>query len=225
MNLQRPLLAIAALPLLLAVAACDDPKASSAAKPAASTAAVAPVTYAAPATYEFDASHSTVGFSVKHMMVSNVKGTFQKFTGSLYLDEQDPAKSKLSVDVDTQSIDTRNVDRDKHLASPDFFDSAKFPKMIFSSTKVERDGAGYKVTGDLTIKDVTKSVVLSVDAIPAEAKDPFVGAFHRGAHASAKINRQDFGLKWNKAIETGGAVVGDEVTIDLDVELIKKTGA
>lgn len=227
MKSLRPLLALATLPILLAVAACDDPKPSSTAKAASATAAApaAPVAYAAPATYEFDASHSTVGFSVKHMMVSNVKGTFQKFTGSLYLDEQDPAKSKLTVDVDTQSIETRNGDRDKHLRSADFFDSDKFPKMSFASTKVERDGAGYKVTGDLTIKDVTKTVTLSVDAIPAETKDPFVGAFHRGAHASAKINRQDFGLKWNKAIETGGAVVGDEVTIDLDVELIKKTGA
>ncbi len=231
--MNKPLLSLFALPLLLAVAACDDPKAST---PAASakaqssaaaptTAAPAPVTYAAPAAYDFDVSHSTVGFSVKHMMVSNVKGSFGKFTGSLFLDEKDPAKSTLQVDVDTATVDTKNGDRDKHLRSPDFFDSEKFPKMSFKSTKVERHGDGYAVTGDLTIKDVTKSVVLEVDAIAPEAKDPFVGAVHRGAHASAKLNRKDFGLTWNKAIETGGAVVGDEVTLDIDVDLVKKPGA
>jgi polyisoprenoid-binding protein YceI len=242
--MNKPLLSLFALPLVLAVAACDDPKSSTApatnsasttqaqaqvqasasASAAAPTSAAAPVVYAAPATYDFDVSHSTVGFSVKHMMVSNVKGSFGKFTGSLFLDEKDPGKSTLQVDVETATVDTKNGDRDKHLRSPDFFDSAKFPKMTFKSTKVERSGDGYSVTGDLTIKDVTKSIVLKVDSIAPEAKDPFMGALHRGAHATAKINRKDFGLTWNKAIETGGAVVGDEVTLDIDVDLVKKPG-
>ncbi|CAN5511407.1 hypothetical protein BH09MYX1_BH09MYX1_25640 [soil metagenome] len=228
-------LALVVLPLAALTSACDDPKpaptqttaASASAStlataPAASSGPAVPVVYADPATYDFDSAHSTAGFSVKHMMVSNVRGSFQKLTGALFLDEKDPSKTTLNVDIDTSTIDTRNADRDKHLKSPDFFDVVKFPKMTFKSTKVERSGAGYKVTGDLTIKDVTKSVVLDVDAIAPETKDPFMGALHRGAHATTKINRQDFGLKWNKAIETGGAVVGDEVTIELDVELIKQ---
>ncbi|HEX7603864.1 MAG TPA: YceI family protein [Polyangiaceae bacterium] len=195
--------------------------AAAAASPAAIAAAV-PTSFAEPAGYDIDPGHSEVGFSVKHMMVTNVHGSFGKFAGGAYIDEKNPEKSTLAVDIDTSTITTANADRDKHLKSADFFDVAKFPKMTFKSTKVERDGAGYKVTGDLTIKDVTKSVVLNVDALSGETKDPFAGAMHRGAHASTKINRLDFGLKWNKAIETGGAVVGDEVTIDLNVELIKK---
>jgi polyisoprenoid-binding protein YceI len=181
-----------------------------------------PTSFADPAGYDIDPGHSEVGFSVKHMMVTNVHGSFGKFTGGAYLDEKNPDKSTLAVEIDTTTITTANADRDKHLKSADFFDVAKFPKMTFKSTKVERDGAGFKVTGDLTIKDVTKPVVLNVDAVSAETKDPFAGALHRGTHASTKINRQEFGLKWSKAIETGGAVVGDEVTIDLNVELIKK---
>lgn len=216
MNLR--LLPLAALPLL-ALVACDDPKPTSSTTAAASVRHAA-VTYGGPTGYAFDTSHSTVGFSVKHMVVSDVKGSFQKFTGELFLDEKDPSKTTLTVEVDTSTIDTRNAERDAHLKSPDFFDSNKFPKMSFKSTKVERSGAGYEVTGDLTIKGVTKAVVLDVDAVAPEIKDTSSGGLHRRAHATTKINRQDFGMKWNKATEMGGAVIGDEVSIDLDVDLV-----
>jgi polyisoprenoid-binding protein YceI len=231
-----------ALPLFLALAACDDPKpttatntstsattstplasvVASAAPSASASAAAAPVTFAAPASYEIDVSHSTIGFAVKHMMISNVRGSFGKFTGALYLDEKEPAKSTLQVDVDTASIDTSSADRDKHLRSPEFLDTAKFPKMTFKSTKVERVGAGYRVTGDLTIRDVTKPVTLEVDALSSEVKDPFVGMLHRGAHATAKLSRKDFGITWSKTIETGAAVVDDTVTLELDVDFARK---
>ena len=186
------------------------------------TLAVLPALALAADTWNIDGAHSQTGFSVKHFMISTVRGDFDKTEGKVVLDEADVTKSTVEATIDVASVSTRDEKRDTHLKGPDFFEVAKFPKMTFKSTKVERDGAGYKITGDLTIKDVTKPVVLTVDAISAETKDPFAGALHRGTHASTKINRQDFGLKWNKAIETGGAVVGDEVTIELNVELIKK---
>lgn len=171
--------------------------------------------------WDVDSSHSTVGFGVKHMMVSTVHGSFGKYTGTVNLDDADITKSKVHLEIDATSITTGNDKRDEHLKSPDFFDVAHFPKLVFDATKVEKVGAdGLNLTGNLTIKNVTKPVVLTVTGLSGEVKDPW-GGIRRGATATTKINRKDFGLVWNKGLETGGVVVGDEVTIDLEVELTK----
>ncbi len=168
-----------------------------------------------------DAAHSEVGFSVRHLMVSNVKGKFTKFEGTINLDDKDITKSVVEVSIDASSVDTGLKDRDDHLKSPDFFDTAKNPKLTFKSTKVEKAGKGLKVTGDLNLHGVTKSVVLNVEEVTGDVKDPW-GNVKRGATASTVINRKDFGLNWNKALETGGVVVGEEVKINLELELLKK---
>jgi polyisoprenoid-binding protein YceI len=170
-----------------------------------------------------DPDHSTVGFSVKHMMVTDVKGTFDKFTGTVEIDEKDPTKSRVEVEIDVASVNTRNAKRDEHLRAGDFFDVAKQPKMTFKSTKVEiaKDGS-MKITGDLTMRGVTKPVTLTAAPLSAEVKDPW-GGIHRGTTATAKLNRNDFGVAWQKALEkAAGVVVGDEVTIELQVELLPK---
>ena len=175
------------------------------------------------ATYVIDAAHTEVGFKVKHLLVSNVRGRFAKFDGKIELNEKDVTKSVVDVTIDVNSINTGNEKRDGHLKSPDFFDAAKHPSMTFKSTKVEDAGGGkLKVTGDLTIRGTTKKVVLDVEGPTAEVKDPW-GNKKRGVSASAKISRKAFGLRWNKLTEAGGAVVGDEVTILLEVELNAKT--
>lgn len=168
-----------------------------------------------------DAAHSEIGFSVRHLMVSNVKGKFTKFEGTINLDDKDITKSVVEVSIDANSVDTGLKDRDDHLKSPDFFDTAKNPKLTFKSTKVEKAGKGLKVTGDLSLHGVTKSVVLNVEEVTGDVKDPW-GNVKRGATASTVINRKDFGLNWNKALETGGVVVGEEVKISLELELLKK---
>ncbi|MBS2015483.1 MAG: YceI family protein [Deltaproteobacteria bacterium] len=237
MNNARTLLAtLAALPLLLAVAACDDPKPK---PPAAAETAAAPATQAPspaaetakaaaphdppapPATFDVDQSHSRLVFSVRHLMVSNTRGQFEKFGGTVFLDEANPAASTVKLEIDTASINSADAKRDEHLRSADFFDVKKHPKMTFTSTKVERAGAGYRITGDLTIRDVTKPVVLDVDPVSPSVKDPW-GGTRRGTRARAKLDRKEFGLTWNKALEAGGVAVGDEVTLDLEVELIQK---
>jgi polyisoprenoid-binding protein YceI len=169
-----------------------------------------------------DGDHTTVGFAVKHMMVTDVKGTFDKVSGTVEIDEKDPSKSKVEVEIDAASVNTRNAKRDEHLRSPDFFDTAKHAKLTFKSTKVEiaKDGS-MKITGDLTLHGVTKSVTLAAAPLSAEVKDPW-GGTHRGTTATTKINRKDFGLAWNKALETGGVVVGEDVLIELQVELLPK---
>lgn len=172
--------------------------------------------------WEVDSSHSRVGFGIRHMMVSTVHGTFDKYAGQLALDDADLAKSKVHIDIDAASIDTGNAKRDEHLRSPDFFDVAHYPKITFDSTKVEKRGAdSLSVTGNLTIRNVTKPVVLSVSGLTGEVKDPW-GGVRRGASAQAKISRKDFGLNWNKSLDTGGVVLGDDVNIELEVELTKK---
>jgi polyisoprenoid-binding protein YceI len=172
--------------------------------------------------WDVDAAHSRVGFGVRHMMVSTVHGAFTAFSGGVALDDKDVTKSKVHIEIDAASVDTGNAKRDEHLKSADFFDSAKFPKITFDSTKIEKKSAdALDVTGNLTIKNVTKPVVLSVVGLTGEVKDPW-GGTRRGATATTKINRKDFGLGWNKALETGGVVVGDDVTIELEVELSKK---
>lgn len=177
---------------------------------------------AAAANWSIDPEHSSVGFKIRHLMVSNVKGTFDKYTGSVYLDEKDITRSKVDVSIETASINTKVEKRDEHLRSADFFDVAKYPAMTFKSKKVAKAGKDkLKVTGDLTLHGITREVVLNVDGPTKEIKDPW-GNLRRGASATATINRKDFGLTWNKALETGGVVVGDEVNIIIEIEMIKK---
>lgn len=189
-----------ALPLALAVSA-----------PAAASAS----------TWSIDGTHSTVGFKVRHMMVSNVRGNFKKFEGTVELDDKDVTKSKVNVSVDTASIDTDNEKRDAHLRDKDFFNVKKFPKMTFTSTKIVKKGDALHVTGNLTMHGVTKPVTLKVEDLTAAIKDPW-GMQRRGLSASAKIKRADFGLTYNSVLEAGGVAVGEEVTIVLEVELVKK---
>jgi polyisoprenoid-binding protein YceI len=176
-------------------------------------------------TWVLDADHTTVGFAVKHMMVTEQKGAFDTFTGTIELDDKDLTKSTVNVTIEPASINTKNKKRDDHLRSPEFFDAAKFPKMTFASTKVEKakDGS-FLVTGNLTIRDVTKPVTLTVAPLSDEFKDPWGGS-HRGTTATATINREDFGLTWNKTLEKGGIVVGKDVKIELQVELLPKPKA
>ena len=177
---------------------------------------------ASASTWSIDPDHSNVGFKVRHLMVSNVKGSFEKLSGTVEIDDKDITKSKVEVSIDTNSINTNVQKRDEHLRSADFFDVTKFPAMTFVSKKVAKAGKdNLKVTGDLTLRGVTKQVVLDVEGPTKESKDPW-GSIRRGATATTKINRKDFGLVWNAALETGGVVVGDEITITLEIEMIKK---
>jgi polyisoprenoid-binding protein YceI len=180
------------------------------------------VALAAPSEWVIDASHTGVGFSVRHMMVSTVRGEFQKVSGSVFLDENDLTQSSVNVNIDPASINTRDAKRDGHLKSPDFFDVQKFPTLTFKSTKVEKAKSGkLKVTGDLTLHGVTRPVTLEVDSIAKAQKNPW-GQWVRGISATGKINRKDFGLNWNQALEAGGLLVGDEVTLSIDAELNPK---
>jgi polyisoprenoid-binding protein YceI len=173
------------------------------------------------ATWNIDSDHSDIGFKVRHLMVSNVKGSFEKKSGVVTIDEKDITKSKVSVSIDTASVNTNVAKRDDHLRGPDFFDVAKFPTMTFVSKKVAKAGKGkLKVTGDLTLHGITKEVVLDVDGLTKESKDPW-GNTKSGTVASTKINRKDFGLVYNAVLETGGVAVGEEVAITLEIELIK----
>ncbi len=167
-----------------------------------------------------DQKHARAGFQVRHMMVSDVYGGFNKFSGTINLDDKDVTKSTVLVEIDPASIDTNEADRDNHLKSPDFFDVAKFPKMTFKSTKVEKTATGLTVTGDLTMKDITKPVVLTVEGPAKEMKNPW-GMTVSAVKATGKLNRKDWGLVWNKTLEAGGLLVGDEVTLVIDAELIK----
>jgi polyisoprenoid-binding protein YceI len=185
--------------------------------------------YAAPSqagVWEIDSSHSSTEFSVRHMMVSTVKGRFDKVSGSVNLDDKNPTKSTVELTIDASTIDTHEPKRDGHLKSPDFFDVAKFPTITFKSTKIDKSGkAKFKVTGDLTMHGVTKPVTLMVEGPSPAVKNPF-GGMSSGASASGKINRKDWGLTWNKPLESaGGVLVGDEVTLDVNLELVQKPEA
>lgn len=174
---------------------------------------------AAPANWSLDASHSQVGFAVKHLVISNVRGEFTKYEGKLVLDDADATRSSVEATIDASSIDTRVADRDTHLKSPDFLDAAKYPSITFRSSRVEKAGKDrLRVTGDLTLHGVTKPVVLEVTTTP-EVKGMY-GETRRGFSATTKIDRKAFGLTWNKLVEAGPAV-GDEVTIALDLEVVK----
>ena len=172
-------------------------------------------------TWNVDPAHSVAEFKVKHMMISNVKGQFPKVTGVLTLDESDPRNSRVETVIDASSIETRDAQRDAHLKSADFFHVEKFPSLSFKSTGIRliRDGE-LAVEGDLTIRDVTRKVLFSVDGPTPPTKDPW-GGTRVGVSATTKIHRKDFGLTWNAALETGGILVGDEVTITLDLEFLK----
>jgi polyisoprenoid-binding protein YceI len=171
-------------------------------------------------TWNIDPAHTSAQFSVRHMMVTNVRGQFTKVSGVVNIDDKDITRSTVEVTIDATSIDTQNDRRDNHLKSADFFDVATFPTITFKSKSVAAAGAGrLKVTGDLTIRGVTREVTLDV-----EGPTPPINAgraIKRGASATTKINRQDFGVKWNNPLEGGGVVVGDEVSITIDVELNK----
>ena len=178
--------------------------------------------FAFASTWTIDPDHSNVGFKVRHLMVSNVRGSFEKNTGTVEINDKDITRSKVEVSIDTNSINTNVQKRDEHLRSADFFDVVKYPAMTFISKKVANAGKDkLKVTGDLTLHGVTKEVVLDVEGPSKESKDPW-GNIRRGVTATTKINRKDFGLVWNAALETGGVAVGEEVTITLEIEMIRK---
>jgi polyisoprenoid-binding protein YceI len=172
-------------------------------------------------TWNLDPVHSAAEFKVKHMMISNVKGQFTGLTGVLTLAEGDVANSRVEASIDAASINTRDAQRDAHLRSADFFDVEKFPTLSFKSTAVKRTGDGeLAVAGDLTIHGVTRPVVFNVEGPTAPGKDPW-GNIRVGLSAVTKINRKEFGLTWNAALEAGGILVGDDIAITLDVEFVK----
>jgi len=174
--------------------------------------------------WQIDSSHSSIQFSVRHMMISRVKGTFEHFSGTVALDEATPNNTVVNVSIDAASINTRDAQRDGHLKSPDFLDAANFPALTFVSTKVEQTNAkNAKLHGNLTIRDITRPVVLDVEYV-GQAKSPW-GTVSAGFSASAKINRKDWNLTWNQALETGGVLVGEEISIDIDLELVKQPEA
>ncbi len=176
------------------------------------------------ANYTLDGAHSRVGFGVKHMMVSTVKGAFKSFNGTVAIDDADLTKSTVKVEIDTASVDTGIEKRDEHLKSPDFFDVANHPKMTFTSTSVKKQGAKLLIAGDLSLHGVTKPVTLTVEGPTKEWTNPW-GQVVRGASATGKINRKDFGLAWGKVTEAGAVVVAEEVTLELELELVKAAEA
>ncbi|NTW55893.1 MAG: polyisoprenoid-binding protein [Chlorobiaceae bacterium] len=177
---------------------------------------------ASASTWTIDPDHSNVGFSIRHLTITNVKGDFLKFNGTVELDDRNVTRSTVEATIDPASISTNVQKRDDHLRGPDFFDVAKYPGMNFVSKKWSTAGKGeLRITGDLTIHGITKEVVLHAEPFTREVKDPW-GNIRRSTSATAKINRRDFGLGWNQTLESGGAMIGDEVTIDLEIEMVRK---
>jgi polyisoprenoid-binding protein YceI len=173
-------------------------------------------------TWQIDPNHSSAQFAVRHLGLSTVRGAFTKVNGTIQFDDKDITKSSVDVTIDAASVDTRVEGRDKDLRSDHFFEVEKYPTLTFKSTKVEQVEVGkLKVTGDLTIHGVTKQVVLDVEGPTAAVKDPW-GNQRAAASATTKINRQDFGVKWNAKMDNGGWVVGDDVAITIDVEMVQK---
>src|SRR5580692_8621821 len=171
--------------------------------------------------WNIDPAHTIAEFKVKHMMIANVKGQFSKVSGVLTLDESKLANSRVEATIEAASIETRDGQRDAHLKSADFFEVEKFPTLHFKSTGISVVGGGeLSVEGDLTIHGVTKKVIFAVEGPTPPAKDPW-GNTRIGLSASTKINRKDFGLTWNAALETGGILVGDDITITLDAQFVK----
>ena len=173
-------------------------------------------------TWQIDPNHSSAQFAVRHLGLSTVRGAFTKVNGTIQFDDKDITKSSVDVTIDAASLDTRVEGRDKDLRGDHFFEVEKYPTLTFKSTKVEQVEVGkLKVTGDLTIHGVTKQVVLDVEGPTAAVKDPW-GNQRAAASATTKINRQDFGVKWNAKMDNGGWVVGDDVAITIDVEMVQK---
>ncbi len=173
-------------------------------------------------TYQIDPAHTQAQFKVRHLMISNVKGEFDKVTGTVEFDDANPSASKIDVTIDVASISTREPQRDAHLKSADFFDVEKFPTMRFVSKEVIKSGEdSFEVVGELTIHGVTKTVDLNVEDLSPEVKDPF-GLFRRGASAKTTILRSDFGLVYNALLETGGVAISDEVHITIDTEFTRQ---
>ena len=171
-------------------------------------------------TYEIDPAHSSVHFSVRHMMLSNVRGEFAELSGTVKFDPENPANSTLEAAIEASSISTRDAQRDTHLKSGDFLDVEKFPSLTFQSKKIDAQQGGGQLKGDLTIHGVTREITLEVEGPTPETKDPW-GKQRIGASATTKLSRKDFGLIWNAALETGGVLVGDEVKITVDVEAVR----
>jgi polyisoprenoid-binding protein YceI len=172
-------------------------------------------------TWNIDPAHSVAEFKIRHMMISNVKGQFTRVAGTLFIDEADTLKSRVEASIDAASISTGDPERDAHLKSAEFFDVEKFPTLLFKSIHASRSAGGnLTVQGELTIRDVTRKVAFDVEGPTAPAKDPW-GNTRLGLSATTKINRKDFGLNWNAALETGGILVGDELTITLEVQFVK----
>jgi polyisoprenoid-binding protein YceI len=175
------------------------------------------------ASYTIDATHSSVGFAVRHLVIAKVRGVFTRFTGSFAFDAEDLSKSQVTVTIDASSIDTREAQRDGHLKSADFFDVEKFKDLTFKSTRVEGTGSELKVTGELTMHGVTKEVTLDVEH-EGTGKDPW-GNERQGFSAKGAVNRKDFGLVWNQTLDAGGVALGEKVEISIDVEGIKDKAA
>jgi len=180
---------------------------------------------AATSEWKIDPQHTSAQFSVRHMAISTVRGAFSKVTGAILLDDSDITKSTVDVTIDVSTVDTREPDRDKDLRSDKFFDVAHYPSITFKSKRVQQASTGkLKVTGDLTIHGTTKEVVLDVEGPTPPVKDPW-GNVRAAVTATTKVNRQDFGVKWNATLDNGGVVVGDDVNITIDVEMIKQAPA
>ena len=174
-------------------------------------------------TWDIDVSHSAIHFYVRHMVISKVHGRFARWSGAIQLDPADLVHSSVDVRIDAASIDTQVADRDTHLKSPDFLDVAKFPELTFRSKRVEKAGDGYRVRGDLTLHGVTREVVLDAE-FAGTGKDPW-GNERAGFSAKASLDRRDYGLVWNAALETGGLLVGEKVEIAIELEAVKKVAA
>lgn len=174
--------------------------------------------------WQIDSVHSEIQFTVRHMMISKVRGRFETFSGTVAYDEANPTQTTVDITIDTNSINTREGQRDGHLRSPDFFNSALYPVMTFKSTQVVQTAENKgQLIGNLTIRDITKEVVLDV-AFEGKAQSPW-GTTSVGFSATAKINRKDFNLTWNQALETGGVLVGEEVSINIELELVQQAVA
>jgi polyisoprenoid-binding protein YceI len=173
--------------------------------------------------WSIDPSHSNVEFAVKHLMISTVKGRFGDVKGTVLYNESDPKQSRVDIEIGTHSIDTRAEQRDAHLRSPDFFDVEQFPTMKFTSKRIEGDPNGeFKLIGDLTVRDHTREITLDSE-FQGRNRDPW-GGERMGFEAKGKINRKDFGLNWNQALEAGGWLVGEDLKLTIEVELVKNKG-
>jgi polyisoprenoid-binding protein YceI len=191
-------------------------------EPSAASRLTVPEAAPAARTWNIDSSHATAGFRVRHLMVSHVRGHLGPVSGTVLIDERDPVRSRVEVSIDARGLDSRDPKRDEHLRSADFFDVEHHPSVTFRSTRVEAPqglAGELRVTGDLTIRGVTRAITLQVEPLEPAIQDPW-GNARRGVSARGRVNRKDWGLKWNLAIEAGGVAVGDEVTLEIDAELV-----